>query len=405
MNEPIVSIEEKFVMPARVKMWSMVLIVAGLLGIIISFISYKGEEGTVHVWATLLTVAVFFQGIAMSNAFFQAATFVAYGGWQTVLRRVPEAIGMMLPVTATLLLIILALPNLIYDHHPLYEWTNKALVAHDPVIAAKTPYLNLPFFFVRFAFFVGILLFFQYKMRRNSLNADSDPANELTYYRSNLKWASLFLIFFAVYILVMAWDWLMSIDTHWYSTMYGWYTFASNWVNGVAVCTLFVIYLKRKNYLQVVNNSHLHDMGLLMFAFSIFWTYVTFDQFMLIWYANIPEETIYFRMRYDHFMWLFYAIFLINFCAPFLILMSRDAKRKMKVLMIAAIIIIIGHFIDYYLMVYPATIHMPQFGLVEVSTILFFAGVFVYGVFTNLGKANLVPKHDPFLQESLHHST
>jgi hypothetical protein len=146
-------------------------------------------------------------------------------------------------------------------------------------------------------------------------------------------------------------------------------------------------------------------MGILMFAFSIFWTYVTFDQFMLIWYANIPEETTYFRLRYDHFMWFFYAIFLINFCAPFLILMSRDAKRKIRVLMIAAIVIIIGHFIDYYLMVYPATIHVPEFGLIEVSTILFFIGIFVFGVFTNLGKANLVPKHDPFLQESLHHST
>jgi len=311
---------------------------------------------------------------------------------------------MMMPVTAILLLFILAAPNWIYGHHPLYEWTNKAIVAHDPIIQAKTPYLNLPFFFIRFAFFVGILISLTYQMRKNSVRADSDPANELTYYRNNLKWASLFLIFFAVYILVMAWDWLMSIDTHWYSTMYGWYTFASNWVNGVAVCTLFVIFLKRKKYLEAVNTSHLHDLGLLMFAFSIFWTYVTFDQFMLVWYANIPETT-YFRMRYDHFMWLFYAIFLINFCAPFLILMSRDAKRKIRVLAIAATIIIIGHFIDYYLMVYPATIHMPQFGLVEVSTILFYIGIFVFGVFTNLGKANLVPKHDPFLQESLNHST
>src|SRR6266480_7894995 len=133
MNEQTLNIKEKFVMPARVKMWCMVLMVAGLLGIIVSFAVYKGDEGTVHVWATLLTVAVFFQGIAMSNAFFQAATYVAYGGWQTVLRRVPEEIGMMLPVTAILLLIILAVPNFIYGHHPLYEWTNKAIVASDPV--------------------------------------------------------------------------------------------------------------------------------------------------------------------------------------------------------------------------------------------------------------------------------
>ncbi len=399
----VVNIEEKFVMSARAKTLSFVLIALGLLGIIISFFTYHDEEGTKHVWATLLTVAVFFQGIAIANAFFQAATYVAYGGWQTVLRRVPEAISMMLPVTGTLLLLILAVPLLIYGYHPLYEWTNKAVVANDPVIAGKTAYLNLPFFFIRFFFFVGILTFLNHMMRKNSLREDHD--NDIKYYKNNLKWASLFLVFFAVYILVMAWDWLMSIDAHWYSTMYGWYTFASNWVNGIAVLTLVVLYLKRKHYLKVVNHSHLHDLGKLMFAFSIFWTYVTFDQFMLIWYANIPEETQYFRMRYDHFMWFFYAIFIINFCAPFLVLMSRDAKRKVTVLTIACVIIIIGHFIDYYLMVYPATIHTPKFGLVEISTLFFYAGIFIFGVLTNLGKASLVPRHDPFLQESLHHST
>ncbi len=398
-----VNIEEKFVMSARLKMWSFIMTGLGMLGIIISFFTYHDEEGTKHVWATLLTVAVFFQGIVMANAFFQAATYVAYGGWQTALRRVPEAIGMMLPVTGLLLFLILSVPLLIYGYHPIYEWTHHAVAEEDPIISGKTAYLNLPFFFIRFFFFVGILTFFTHMMRKNSLREDED--HDLKYYKSNLKWASLFLVFFAVYILVTAWDWLMSIDAHWYSTMYGWYTFASNWVNGIAVLTLVILYLKRKKYLTPVNNSHLHDLGKMMFAFSIFWTYVTFDQFMLIWYANIPEETQYFRMRYDHFMWFFYAIFIINFCAPFLVLMSRDAKRKVKVLAIACVIIIIGHFIDYYLMVYPATIHTPKFGLVEISTLLFFIGIFIFGVFTHLGRAGLIPKHDPFLQESLHHST
>ena len=400
--EQTVNLDEKFVMSARLKMWSFIFIIAGLIGIIASFFIYTDEEGTQRIWASLLMMAVYFQGITISSGFFLAATYVAYGGWQTALRRVPEAIAMAVPVTALLLLAILTIPLLIYGYHPVYEWTNKALVANDPVIQGKTAYLNLPFFFIRFAFFVGILTTLIYLMRKNSI--EGDRTGDLKFYRNNLKWGSLFLIFFAVYILVMNWDWLMSIDSHWYSTMYGWYAFASNWVNGIAVVTLVVIYLKRKNYLQAVNNNHLHDLGKLMFAFSIFWTYVTFDQFMLIWYANIPEETQYFRMRYDHFMWLFYAIFLINFVAPFLVLMSRDAKRKMKVLTVASIIIMIGHFTDYYLMVYPATIHVPRFGLIEISALLFFAGVLIYAVFTNLGKANLIVKHDPFLDESLHHS-
>jgi hypothetical protein len=401
--DQVVNIDEKFVMPARLKMWSFVMIAVGVVGVIASFFIYPGDEGTKHIWSTLVLMGVYFQGIVMANAFFQAATYVAYGGWHTVMKRVPEAIGMMLPVTGILLLLILAVPNLIYGYHPVYEWTNKAIVASDPIMQAKVSYLNLPFFFVRFAFFVGILTYLAYLMRKNSLLEDQHE--DLKYYKSNLKWASLFLVFFAVYILVMAWDWVMSIDAHWYSTMYGWYTFASNWVNGIAALTLVVLYLKKKGYLTVVNNSHLHDLGLLMFAFSIFWTYVTFCQFMLIWYANIPEETEYFRLRYDHFMWLFYGIFIINFLTPFLLLMSRDAKRKARTLAIAAVIIMIGHFIDYYLMVYPATIGIPKFGLIEISSLLFYIGLFIYVVFTNLGKANLIPKHHPFLQESLHHST
>src|SRR4030095_4083706 len=152
---------------------------------------------------------------------------------------------------------------------------------------------------IRFAFFVGILMSLILLMRKNSKL--EDQFGGLNYYRNNLTWASLFLLFFAIYILITAWDWLMSLDVHWYSTMFGWYSFASFWVTSCAVNTLIILYLKRKGYLGVVNENHYHEMGLLMFAFSIFWTYVTFCQFMLIWYANIPEETEYFRERYDHF--------------------------------------------------------------------------------------------------------
>jgi Ni/Fe-hydrogenase subunit HybB-like protein len=127
---------------------------------------------------------------------------------------------------------------------------------------------------------------------------------------------------------------------------------------------------------------------------------------MLIWYANIPEETMYFRQRYDHFMWLFYSIFILNFVTPFLVLMSRDAKRKVQILIIAACIIIFGHFMDFYLMVMPGTIGTDAgFGLVEIAVPIFYIGLFIYVVSVNLSKANLVPKHHPFLQESMHHST
>jgi hypothetical protein len=396
--------EERFILPQRLKTISFVLILIGLVGIIVSFFTHASEEESKRVWANLLLNAVFFHGIAMASAFFQAATYVAYGGWHTAIKRIPEAISMFLPFTSALLLLVLAVPLIIYGHHPLYHWTDSHVVEADPILQAKTAYLNLPFFFSRFAFFVGILLLLTMLMRRNSLAEDINGG--LQYYKNNLKWASLFLLFFAIYISVTSWDWLMSLDAHWYSTMFGWYSFASFWVTGIAVITLVVVYLKKNGYLEVVNNNHLHDLGKLMFAFSIFWTYLVFCQFMLIWYANIPEETMYFRQRYDHFMWMFYGIFILNFVTPFLVFMSRDAKRRVQILVIGALIIIFGHFMDFYLMVMPGTLGTnARFGLVEIVTPMFFIGLFIYVVSVYLSKANLVPKHHPFLQESMHHTT
>lgn len=391
--------DEKFIFPQRLKTISFTLIAVGLIGTVASFFMHTGEDGAQRWWASLLLNAVFFQGIAMASAFFQAATYVAYNGSITVFKRIPEAIAGFLPYSATLLLLVL-----IFGHSHLYEWSNPEVMASDPLLHAKSGYLNLPFFFIRFVFFVGILVTLSYLMRKNSL--EEDKFGGVSYYKKNLTVASLFLLFFAIYILITAWDWLMSLDPHWYSTMFGWYSFASFWVTGIAVITLVVIYVKRKGYLDVVKDSHLHDLGILMFAFSIFWTYLIFCQFMLIWYANIPEETAYFRQRYDHYMWLFYTIFIMNFVAPFLVLMSRDAKRKKQVLVIAACIIIVGHFIDFYLMVMPGAVgNNAGFGLAEISPLLFFAGLLIFVVFTNLTKANLVPKNHPFLDESLHHST
>lgn len=393
------NLDEKFIFPQRLKTISFALMAIGLVGVIAGFFMYQHEDDGKRFWANMLLNALFFQGITINSGFFLAATYVAYGGWHVVLKRVPEAVSMFVPVSSIILLLVLVAG---YSH--LYEWTDPAAVANDPLLQGKEAYLNLPFFFIRFAFFVGILGLLIYLMRKSS--KDEDQFGGLDYYRKSLKWASLFLLFFAVYILVTAWDWIMSIDAHWYSTMFGWYSFASYWVSAIAINTLIIIYLKRKGYLGAVNQNHLHEMGLLMFAFSIFWTYVTFDQFMLIWYANIPEETTYFHQRYDHYMWLFYGIFILNFVAPFLILMSRDAKRKVKVLRIAAIIIIIGHYVDFYLMVMPGLVHDNYgFGIMEIAPPLLFAGIFLYVVFTNLTRASLVPKNHPFLDESLHHTT
>ena len=200
----------------------------------------------------------------------------------------------------------------------------------------------------------------------------------------------------------------MSIDTHWFSTMFGWYTLASWHVSGLAVITLTVVTLREMGYLRAVNTSHLRDLGKFVFAFSIFWTYVWFSQFLLIYYANLPEETIYYKERFSGFGGIYKAPFFINlflnFFFPFLVLMTRDSKATHSILKVACWSVLIGHYFDFWTNIMPGTVGANAgFGPVEFGFILLFACAFIWSVSTQLAKANLIPKNHPMLEESLHH--
>lgn len=391
------NLTEQFTVPAKQKTIAFVLMAIGIISLIVGFVMYK--DNPERVWANLLLDSVFFLGIIMASAFFMAAHYVAWGGWWIVLRRIPEAISSVLPVAAGILGLVL-----IFGNHTLYEWTHAEVVSADPILSDKTAYLNLPFFFTRFVFFLGILILLNWLMRKSSIKEDSTEPGSLVEHKAGLKWGSLFLLFFAVYISVSAWDWLMSLDPHWFSTMFAWYAFASFWVSGISVITLVTIYLKRKGYLSFVTENHLHDLGKYMFAFTVFWTYLTYDQFMLIWYANIPEETIYFKERFMNYEFLFFAVWILNFIVPFFSLIRRDEKRKMKSLTIIAIIIICGHFLDYYMMVMPATVKSNYgFGILELGLPCFYIGLFLFLVFNYMAKRPLLAKNSPYLKESLNH--
>jgi hypothetical protein len=206
-----------------------------------------------------------------------------------------------------------------------------------------------------------------------------------------------------------AWDWVMSIDAHWFSTMFGWYVFASWFVSGLAATTLIIVILKQNGYLPMVNANHLHDLGKFMFAFSIFWTYIWFSQFMLYWYANIPEEVVYFdeRLYYyeGHYAPVFYMNLFVNFAFPFLVLMARETKRQMLIIKIVCVAILAGHWSDFYIMIMPGTMRAESgFGLIEIGGMLFFLGIFLMAITRTLTRANLVPINHPFLEESVHHT-
>jgi hypothetical protein len=252
--------------------------------------------------------------------------------------------------------------------------------------------------------FFGLWYYFFVQIRKNMLAEDLEATN--AYWYKNRVTATWFLIFFGVSSSIAAWDWVMSIDTHWFSTMFGWYVFASWWVTGLAVITLIVAHLKSAGYLKIVNANHLHDLGKFCFAFSIFWTYIWFGQFLLIYYANIPEETIYFyeRMRTSPYSWIFYLNLILNFVLPFLLFMTRDAKRQISTLKLVTPIVIVGHWFDFFNMVTPGVMQQHGgVGLLEVGLALIFLAVYLMVVLGGLAKVPLIGKNHPMLQESLHH--
>jgi hypothetical protein len=200
----------------------------------------------------------------------------------------------------------------------------------------------------------------------------------------------------------------MSLEAHWFSTMFGWYNFASMWVSSLAIIAIILILLRKSGYMSWVNNSHLHNLGQLIFGFSIFWTYVWFSQFLLIYYANMSEETVYFYKRFNSYEFWFYLNLVLNFLAPVLLLMDRDNKRAENVLLFVSIVVVIGHWVDYYQMIMPGVFEFGTksgsgFGILEIGIALGFVGLFCYTVLNALSKKPLAAKNHPFLQESLNH--
>lgn len=275
---------------------------------------------------------------------------------------------------------------------------------YDKLIDGKSSYLNRFAWTLRALIYIALWVIIAHQLRKFSLKEDLEGAGTKWYMKSK-TWAAFFLIIWAVSSSMMAWDWVMSLDPHWYSTLFGWYNFISLWVASICTTILILIYLKRKGYMPQVNENHLHNLGLYAFGFSVFWTYLWFSQFMLYWYGNIPEETRWFldRARTDYRP-LFYANLFLNFFLPFLVLLRRDAKRNFTVLTIVATILILSHWLDFFMMIMPATVGEGWgLGLLELGMFLAFAGLFLYVVFSELAKASLIPEKHPFYKESLDH--
>ncbi|MDT0675073.1 quinol:cytochrome C oxidoreductase [Autumnicola musiva] len=348
-------------------------------------------------WAALYVAAFFFFMISLGALVFYAIQYAAQAGWSPVLFRVMEAITAYILPGGVIIFIILLLAGFHVNH--LFIWMDPEVVATDEIIQNKSSYLNVPFFLIRAAVYLGGWILFRYLLRRNSIRLDNATDNR--WFKSNFKLAAGFLVFYAVSESMMSWDWIMSVDPHWFSTLFGWYVFSSMFVSGITVIAIITIYLKSRNYLTFVNNSHIHDLAKFMFGISIFWTYLWFSQFMLIWYSNIPEEVVYFITRIEDYTLPFFGMVAINFLFPVLVLMNSDFKRVNWFVIMTGIVILIGHYLDVFVMIMPATVGESWFiGIPEISAVLFFGGLFTFVVFSALTKAPLLVKRNPFIKES-----
>jgi hypothetical protein len=410
-----------FVIPGGYKKWSAGLMIAGLLTLLIGvFVLHPGNTDNVNstrFWAVLLQNSIYWLLLVNVSMFFMCIHTLAMGAWQVAFKRVTEAISYVVPIMGVLTLLILF--SIVFGHRvDIYPWLDKNMFAGKGLNGnGKAGFLSPGFYTVASILIVGLWAFIGRKMRQLSIESDEDGTMDYEtsdrWNKKNIAWASFFIVVFGLSVgSTLPWLWIMSIDPHWASTMFSWYTFASTFVSGVSLITLFVIYLKNRGELEYVTDEHLHDLGKYMFAFSIFWAYLWFSQYMLIWYSNQPEETKYFIQRIGTaahagpYKGLFFFNLIVNFVCPILILMKKSVKRNYTLMTFMCVLIIFGHWIDIYQMVMPGTVKdQPHLSWYEFGIPLGFVGLIMWGVGRYLSKVPLTAKNHPFLKESIIHHT
>lgn len=366
-------------------------LVVGLYGL------FFVEDNT--FWPSFLTSFFYFASLALGGLFFTGLQFLVNAGWSVTVRRVAESFTSFLPIAFLLALVIV-----FFGSHDLFEWLHEDVVANDKILQKKAAYLNWPFFLIRTILFFGGWIIFSKLIVGNSLKQDKDGKEIRTV--KNTKFSVVFILFFALSYSLFSVDYLMSLHPHWFSTIFGVYCFAGLFQSTLAFMIILTVWLIKKRLLSdCVNANHLHDLGKLLFAFTVFYAYIAFSQFMLIWYANLPEETIFYLHR-SHGGWkaVSYSLLVFKFLIPFLFLLPRQAKRCPKWLVSVSILVLIMQYVDIYWLVYPNfDDHHVIFGLTELAIFFGFLGLFLFFVFKFLTKHSVSPTKDPRLHEALDH--
>lgn len=346
--------------------------------------------------SNLLVGAYVVLGLSVGGVVLLSLLAVANAGWAVVLKRVFEAFGAFVPIAAILLLA--TTPGL----RVLYEWARPE-ARGDELLAGKAAFLNAPFFLIRMAVILGVWTLFSALLRRASLRQDA--SGDVAETRRTVKLAAGFLVCFAVTGCLAAFDWIMTLEARWFSTIFGFYNVAGILVSTVSAVALTAIALRRVGALPELSEGHLHDLGKLMFAFSTFWAYQWVSQFLLIWYSNIPEETAYFELRWQGgWMPIFFANIVLGWALPFLVLLPRAVKRNASTLAAAAVLLLLARWLDVWQMVLPANFPTrPWPGLLELAGIAGPAGLFASHLARSFRRLPLLARRDPYFVESAHH--
>lgn len=391
---------------AKMQRYGMILAALGAVGLGAVYLT-GGEHGMERLMADYLIGFWLIAGISVTMMFFSALQYLARAGWSSSIRRIAENFTGFVPF-----ILLGAVPILLnlMSHHSIYEWSHDS-AATDPIIMKKAAYLNETFFIVRIALYAllwfGMLRF----VVGNSVKQDSMP-DDITPTRKNWKRAAPWVIIYALTITFCSFDLLMSLEPHWFSTIWGVYAFAGNFVSALAIITLMTIALHKSGHLKgYITNEHFHDLGKLMFAFSVFWAYIAFSQYFIIWYANLPEETIYFTFRTsDGWQYFGIALVILHFIMPFALLLRQDVKRKTTMLKVAAVVILLSHFVDIIWIVMPAISKVMHhtgvlFGWQEFTGVMFFAGIFLILTARTYQKRSAVAVGDPLVHEALEYTS
>ncbi|MEZ4721983.1 MAG: quinol:cytochrome C oxidoreductase [Flavobacteriales bacterium] len=396
----------EYIFEGKARRNTFILMGVGLVLFLLGAIMTHEHVGQ-RLWTSIFISSFFFFGVGLAALFFIAVQYAAEAGWGVVFKRVMEAIASYLPIGA-ITLIIVFIGGSLHLHH-IFHWMDPELYDpnsehYDQLIAHKQPYLNQVFWWGRTLAYLAVYILFMRIFKKRSLEEDGLSATDKAFFIKNQTLAAIFLVFFGYTVMTFSWDWIMSVDTHWFSTIFGWYIFSGMWISGMVMMVLMTHYLKGKGLMEFVNDSHMHDMGKWVFGVSFLWTYLFFCQFMLYWYSNIPEEITYFKARIEDYTWTFWGTLLINFAFPMLLLMSKDAKRNAGFMVFVGAIIFFGHWMDVFMLVTPGAMKdHGTIGLVEVGSFLAFLGLFLFVVLGALSKRPLLVKAHPYLDESLHH--